>query len=236
VVLLGRTLEEYAQFFSLDVEALRGKKILDVAGGVSSFTAEARAKGIEVTAFDRIYGADAEEIQKRCEHDLGEVAAAIGSKAVYCWDFYKTPEGMRAFRERAYKTFVADYRNRPGWYVAGELPRLPFADREFDLTLVSYLLLVYEEQLSYEFHLDTLRELMRVTRGEIRIYPIVTFEAEPSKYLERLREEPDFEGWNFEVIATGFEFLRGSAFYLRVKNPRAQARQAGASGAILPAR
>src|SRR6478736_846867 len=94
VVLLGRTLEEYQRFFGLDLQAWREKKILDVAAGVSSFTAESRALGYNVVAFDRIYSATAEEIRVRCEHDLGEVARDIGQKPVYKWEFYKSAEGM----------------------------------------------------------------------------------------------------------------------------------------------
>ena len=37
VVLLGRTFEEYRRYFLLEPEALAGKTVLDVAGGVSSF-------------------------------------------------------------------------------------------------------------------------------------------------------------------------------------------------------
>ena len=216
VVLLGRTLEEYRRFFGLDPSQWRSKKILDVAAGVSSFTAEANGMGLDVTAFDRIYTVPADEIRARCEHDLEEVAREIGNKAVYKWDFYKTPEGMRTFRARAYHTFLSDFGAHPSSYVAGELPHTPFTNQQFNLTLVSYLLFVYEDQLSYEFHVETLRELMRITSAEIRIYPIVTFEAEPSEYLLRVRSEDAFRGWQFELIPTDFEFLRGSNCYLRI--------------------
>jgi len=42
VVLLGRTFEEYRRYFLLDPDDLIGMKVLDVAGGVSSFCAEAK--------------------------------------------------------------------------------------------------------------------------------------------------------------------------------------------------
>ena len=216
VVLLGRTLEEYRRFFALDLEAWRGKAILDVAAGVSSFTAEASKLGLDVTAFDRIYSTAADEVCARCEHDLEEVAREIGGKAVYKWDFYKTAQGMREFRARAYQTFLKDFAAEPARYVAGELPRTPFGDRQFNLTLVSYLLFVYEDQLSYEFHIETMRELVRVTSEEIRIYPIVTFEAEASKYLQRVLADNAFARWKFDIVPTDFEFLRGSNSYLRI--------------------
>jgi hypothetical protein len=214
VVLLGRTFEEYARYFALNPRELGGKKILDVAAGVSSFTAQASERGFNVRAFDRIYELSAEVILPRCERDLAEVTQNIGDRSVYKWDFYGSPDGMREFRKAAYLKFLDDFKLAPQRYVAGALPKTPFRDSEFDLTLVSYLLLVYEEQLSYEFHLESLRELMRITRGEIRIYPIVTFEAEESKYLARLRTE--FAAWKFEEGKTDFEFLRNSNRFLKI--------------------
>jgi hypothetical protein len=41
IVLLGRTFEEYRRYFLLEPGDLIGKRVLDVAGGVSSFCAEA---------------------------------------------------------------------------------------------------------------------------------------------------------------------------------------------------
>lgn len=52
VVLLGRTFAEYARYFQFDAAALKGKHVLDVASGVSSFGAEARAAGLDVTGAD----------------------------------------------------------------------------------------------------------------------------------------------------------------------------------------
>jgi len=48
VVLLGRTFEEYRRYFLLKPEELIARDVLDVAGGVSSFCAEANACGIRV--------------------------------------------------------------------------------------------------------------------------------------------------------------------------------------------
>ncbi|MDB6025077.1 MAG: hypothetical protein JWM68_1300, partial [Verrucomicrobiales bacterium] len=55
VVLLGRTFEEYTRYFGLNLDELRGRKILDIASGVSSFCVEANEQGLETTAFDPIY-------------------------------------------------------------------------------------------------------------------------------------------------------------------------------------
>jgi len=217
VVLLGRTLDEYRRYFAFDPGALRGWAILDVASGVSSFCAEGRRTGLRVTAFDAIYELPADEIQHRCESDLDHVVEAVRDLKTYRWDFYKSTENLRALREQAYKAFLEDYRKcEAGRYVPGRLPTLPFRDGEFDLTLVSYLLFVYEDQFDYEFHKQSLQEIMRVTRDEARVYPIVTFEASRSSYLDRLRTDRELAHLGFEEAQTDFEFLLNSNFYLRV--------------------
>ena len=216
VVLLGRTFEEYRRYFLLKPEELIGKNVLDVAGGVSSFCAEANMRGIRVISFDRIYSLSLYEIAEQSGSDLDSVYHAIGKVPTYRWSYYKTPGRMREFRARAYSTFTLDYKAHPDRYVAGELPRLPFADARFDVTLVSYLLFAYQDRLSYEFHRDSVLEIMRVTRDEARIYPTVTLEAQPSEYVRMLQSDPAFEEFDLEVIKTDFEFLVNSNSFLRV--------------------
>jgi len=177
VVLLGRTFEEYRRYFLLEPHELIGKKVLDVAGGVSSFCAEANDLGIKVTAFDPIYSLAREKIRQRSDPDLESVYRTIGLVPTYRWGFYKNPDYMRELRERASAIFFSDFQTNPKRYVAGELPRLSFADCEFDLTLVSYLLFAYQDRFDYEFHRDSILEIMRVTRDEARIFPL-----SPSKH------------------------------------------------------
>jgi SAM-dependent methyltransferase len=216
VVLLGRTLDEYRRYFALDLEQLRGTSILDVASGVGSFCAEARQAGISVTACDPIYALRADDIERRCGPDLDHIVEAVRNLETYRWNFYRSPEYLRTLRERAYRTFLQDYRAEHQHYVPASLPRLPFPDAQFDLTLVSYFLFVYEEQFDYEFHRQSMLELMRVTRGEVRIYPTVTFEAQRSAFLDRLSADPALQPLGFEIVPTDFEFLVGSNNYLRV--------------------
>ncbi len=217
IVLLGRTFEEYRCYFLLEPGDLIGKKVLDVAGGVSSFCAEANQLGIKVTSFDPIYSLPPEEITERSEPDLESVYRAIGRVPTYRWGYYKNPEYMRELRKRASTIFLSDYKIHPERYVAGELPRLSFADGEFDLTLVSYFLFAYQDRLDYEFHRESILEIMRVTRGEARIYPTVTFEAQPSEFIPMLRADPALQSFAFAEIKTDFEFLVNSNSFLRVR-------------------
>jgi hypothetical protein len=217
VVLLGRTFDEYRRYFLLNPEELAGRKVLDVAGGVSSFCAEANALGIHVTSFDPIYSLRPEKIVERSEPDLESVYRAIGSVPTYRWSYYKNPEYMRELRKRASTIFLSDYKTHPERYVAGELPRLSFAGGSFDLTLVSYFLFAYQDRLNYKFHRDSILEIMRVTGGEARIYPTVTFEAQPSEYVPMLRSDPALKRFEFTEIKTDFEFLVGSNSFLQVR-------------------
>lgn len=217
VVLLGRTLDEYLRYFALDPAGLNGLKILDVAGGVSSFCAEATALGLTVQSVDPIYALDPRSIRQRCESDLHEVAQHIGHLPVYRWNFYGSPDGMRKFRQQASMRFLADFNRPENRYMAASLPNLPFKAASFDLVLVSYLLFVYQDQFNYGFHKASVRELARVSRGELRIYPLVTFEADRSVYLETLCQDPDLEDLQFEVRPTDFEFLANSNCVLIVR-------------------
>jgi len=139
-----------------------------------------------------------EKITERSEPDLESVYKAIGRVPTYRWGFYKNPEYMRELRKRASTIFLSDYKTHPERYVAGELPRLPFADDEFNLTLVSYFLFAYQDRLGYEFHRESILEIMRVTIDEARIYPTVTFEAQPSEYIPMLRSDPMLQRFEFK--------------------------------------
>ena len=217
VVLLGRTFEEYSRYFLLNAEEWRGKRVLDVAGGVSSFSAEANEREIQATSCDPIYEWDVERIRAQAEPDLDHVYKIVHGLPTYRWDYYKNPDRMRELRATALRKFLPDYgRQGRARYVPGRLPHLAFEDQTFDLTLVSYLLFAYEEKFDYEFHRDAVEELMRVTKGEARVYPTVTFEGVESSYVSRLMSDPRLNRFRFEIVGTDFEFLLNSNRFLRV--------------------
>jgi Methyltransferase domain. len=76
----GRSLDEYVQFFSLDLAALRGASVLDVAAGPSSFTAEACRRGIDAVAVDPLYGASRETLGARVQRDYAAMFAQMRAK------------------------------------------------------------------------------------------------------------------------------------------------------------
>jgi len=67
--------------------------------------------------------------------------------------------------------------------VAAALPTLPFPDRSFDLVLSSHLLFSYTDRLDVAFHLAALLELARVSRGQVRVFPLVDYNGHPQPTL-----------------------------------------------------
>src|SRR5207248_3401074 len=153
VVLLGRTFEEYRRYFLLEPEKLIGKTVLDVAGGVSSFCAEANDLGIKVTAFDPIYSLSREKIRERSDPDLESVYRSIGLVPTYRWGFYKNPDYMRALRERASGIFLRF--QKPSAALGRRRVASIAVRRRRVRSDVSYLLFAYQDRFDYEFHRDS---------------------------------------------------------------------------------
>ncbi|MCL4261960.1 MAG: hypothetical protein KJ069_02025 [Anaerolineae bacterium] len=63
--------------------------------------------------------------------------------------------------------FLQDYEagKADGRYQPISLPHLPFADGEFGLALCSHFLFLYSEQVSLDFHITAVREMVRVAGG-----------------------------------------------------------------------
>jgi hypothetical protein len=97
------------------------------------------------------------------------------------------------------------------------LPDLPFNDEAFDLTLSAHFLFMYSDRLDYDFHLKTVKELMRVTRGELRIFPLVDLSCKRYEHLERLIADLVREGFAAEEIEVPYEFQKGAKQMLKIR-------------------
>jgi len=110
VVLLGRTFTEYCAFFQLTAEDLQGRRVLDAGAGISSFCAEARARGYEVTAADPIYALPVEVIADKSEADWRKVLEQLpGVAQNYNWSFYRNAGELDRYRRTARELFIDDY-------------------------------------------------------------------------------------------------------------------------------
>ena len=137
---------------------------------------------------------------------------------VYKMDFYKSKENHRNHRENALKAFVNDFNKKD--YVFAKLPNLPFENNYFDLALSSHLLFVYDNMLDYEFHKNSILEMLRVSK-EVRIFPLVDFknsrvseEKNFSPFLYKILEE--LKDFKCEIVKVDFEFQPKANYYLKI--------------------
>lgn len=220
VSFFGRSLTEYTQFFALDVAALRGRDVLDVAAGPSSFTAEARARKINAVAVDPLYGCPIESLTTHVQLDYDHMFAQMRAKPrLFRFKAFPSIDAAENDRRTAAQRFLADYEahfihNR---YVGGALPRLPFFDGTFDLVLCAHLLFTYAKRFDFEWHLAACRELVRVSADEVRIHPLCGTDGKTYPGLARLRRELREHGIASEVRTVDYEFFAGSNSMLMLR-------------------
>jgi hypothetical protein len=211
VVFYGRVLSEYEQMFNLNISLYKQYKILDCPAGPSSFVAEASRLGMNVVGCDPLFGRPVKELVNRAREDLELVLDRISAVShLYNWDFYKSTEGLRRYRELALQIFESDYcagllEKR---YLKGELPKLPFQDDSFSLVLSGNLLFYYSDEFDYLFHRDSILEMLRISK-EARIYPMQGPYSRPWKYFDKLLYDLKKESINAEVITVTHDFQRG---------------------------
>ena len=113
--------------------------------------------------------------------------------------------------------FLADFEAGPHEerYIAAELPALPFADGLFDLAVCSHFLFLYSEQLSEQFHVESLRNLMRAAT-EARIFPLLELGTRPSRHVDRVATTLRSEGYRVEIETVNYEFQRGGNQMMRI--------------------
>jgi SAM-dependent methyltransferase len=216
----ARSFDEYVAMFALTSEDLAGS-VLDCPGGAASFTAEARGRGSSVVAVDPIYAAPAAWL---AQHAVDEAfrgnrhtASSVDS---FVWTFFTDIADHLHRRMAAARLFGHDLAVNPSAYVAGSLPQLPFQDESFDLVLSSHLLFSYADRLDRGFHLRALLELVRVCRGEVRVYPLVHHAGRPLPALvDGLLADLTAAGLRAEVRPTPYEFQRGARELLAVSAP-----------------
>jgi len=213
VAFFGRTFAEYLDFFSLDRALLPSQRLLDVAAGPSSFTAEAHRQGIASVAVDPLYGLKPGALRSYVQLDYDRVFAEIRRKPSLCrFGYYASIDAAEASRRAAAELFLSDYEQ--GFlhdrYVGARLPRLPFPGRVFDMVLCAHLLFIYAQFFDYAWHLAACRELCRVSAREVRIHPLCVDHHALYPELPRLLDELKAEGVDGKIIDVNFEFFAGS--------------------------
>ena len=221
ILVTSRPLENYLGFFDLDRSDLIGRRILDCPGGASSFTAEANNLGAFAVAVDPTYRATADELD------------TLGRQQIeYSDSWFRNnpdlflPEGrgddnitaIISARHRGLSTFVNDFRVHPEHYAAASLPHLPYPDGAFDLVLSSHLLFTYADRLDLEFHRRAIRELLRVSNGEVRMYPLSDYVGVAADWFDELLAELRAEGVETEVRDVRFRVTKNWTTQLIIRS------------------
>lgn len=213
----GRSLKEYKRMFNLSAADLNAG-ILGCGDGPASFNAELTRLGYRVVSADPLYAFSKTEIERRVRETYNPILSQAKENADrYVWTYFPTLEALGRARLRAMKTFLADFDTglAEGRYLPQALPSLGFADGQFALALCSHLLFLYSEQLSLNFHIASVTELLRVA-GEVRVFPLVDLACRPSVHLEPVRSHFTARGFTAEVSAVPYEFQRGGSQMLRL--------------------
>ena len=181
VVPWGRTMSEYQLMFDLsDLDI--NKQILGCGDGPASFNVEMTELGYSVVSIDPIYQFSAEQIEQRVRETYEPVISQLKQNPDrYTWKNFTDPDEVGRARLAAMNGFLLDYETgkRSERYLDRSLPNLDLPDNRFDLCVCSHLLFLYSEQLSFDFHLESMLELLRVA-SEVRIFPLLKLDCEPS--------------------------------------------------------
>lgn len=210
-IFIGRTYDEYMRMFDLQESDIAGKRILDCPGGACSFTAQASLLGANVIAADILYEFDGEVLADKGTADLVKLRnGMVGAEDDYVWTEFGDVDGQIRIRKAALTDFIQNYRTNRQRYVEATLPKLPFEDNQFEIVLSAHFLFCYAELIEFDVHLATIKELLRVSAKEVRIFPLVSNGGVVHPFLPELLDELELLGHKMEVIAVPYQFQRGA--------------------------
>jgi hypothetical protein len=207
VLVTSRSYAEYEAMF--DLKELPDS-VLDCCAGGASFTAEAAARGVDAIAVDPAYELEQPELVDTVRRSLPATSGIIDEhQGSFVWHWYGTPERKDQYRVEAADRFLQDIASAPERYIAAGLPELPFGDGRFELVLCSHLLFTWSDKYDRAWHETALRELIRVSNAEVRVFPLVMQGAgEPVPYLQDLLQ--GLEGVSYEIRKVPYEFQVGA--------------------------
>lgn len=217
VVPWGRTMSEYKLMFDLSDTDI-DKKILGCGDGPASFNVEMTKLGYSVVSIDPIYQFSAEQIEQRVRETYEPVISQLKKNPDrYIWTNFTDPDELGRARLAAMNEFLLDYEvgKIAGRYLDRSLPKLDLSSDLFNLCVCSHLLFLYSEQLSFNFHLESILELLRIA-SEVRIFPLLKLDCEPSPYLDPIIQELTTKGFNVQIQQVNYEFQKGGNKMLKI--------------------
>ncbi|MDY6969740.1 MAG: SAM-dependent methyltransferase [Spirochaetota bacterium] len=217
IVPWGRSFDEYVKMFNLTKQDLK-LSILGCADGPSSFNHVMNKLGNKVTSIDPIYQFSKQQIESRIEASYEKVMDQMRQNANdYVWDSIESLEMLGQIRMTAMKEFISDFDTGKieGRYFAECLPSLSFQDKQFDIALCSHFLFLYSDQLSLDFHLDSIQEMYR-TAKEVRIFPLLDLGCKKSPFIDIILEKLEQSGYIVEIIEVPYQFQCGGNEMMRI--------------------
>ncbi|HJP78022.1 MAG TPA: methyltransferase domain-containing protein [Pseudonocardiaceae bacterium] len=207
MLITSRSAREYRAMF--DLAELSTDSVLDCCAGGASFTADL---GGAAVALDPVYAMGQAKLAEEIRiGQQGASAISYTNAEHFDWSWYGSRERREEMRAEAARHFLADIAARPGRYVAGDVHHLPFADNSFDLVLCSHLLFTWSDVLDDDWHRRAIRELLRVSRGEVRIFPtVVQKTGNTVPFLPALREDFAARGVSSRFAKVPYHFQVGA--------------------------
>ncbi len=217
IVPFGRSLDEYIHMFTLTKDDF-SRSILSVGDGPASFNAEGTKLGYQIKSIDPLYIFTADQIRARFNAVIDNIITQVTNTAHdWVWTYHDSPAALRAHREQVMELFAADYAagKASNRYEVGEMPTLKYPDSAYSLGLSSHFLFLYSDHLSEQFHIDAIREMLRVCT-EVRIFPLLTLMVETSPYLSPVITKLQNLGFSCEIQQVNYELQPGGNQMLKI--------------------
>ena len=200
-------------------EADLARDIVGVGDGPASFNIRMHQRSTSIVSVDPIYRYSEVELRERIQETYDDIIAqARQNQDKFVWTKISSVDKLAEIRMQAMDEFCQDFEKgkQQGRYVDAALPNLPFPDRYFDLVLSAHLLFSYSANRDLAFHLDAVRELLRIGT-EVRIFPIVDVNSNPSPFLSPVIDELEKEGVTCSIERVPYHFQKTGNEMLRLK-------------------
>jgi len=214
----GRSFDEYRRMFALSEQDLKFR-IIGCGDGPAAFNAHMNREGRRVVSCDPLYQLSAVQIQQRIDATYESVIRQMYENLDrFVWTTIRSVDELGQSRLTSMREFLSDFDDGKleGRYVVSELPDLPFEEATFDLALCSHFLFLYSDNLTLEFHRRAIEAMCRVA-NEARVFPLLNYNGETSRYVQPLMENLRGAGYSVSIEGVPYEFQRGGNQMLRIR-------------------
>lgn len=206
---------DYQQMYDL-TQSDFGKKILDFSAGISSFNAQATARGMQVISVDPAYHLSETDMHAHARTVLHQTISQLEMDPARLQNQSSSLcQKIESLWEKTEKSFLQDYAlgKSEGRYQSIKLPLFPYATLQFQLALCTDY--VFHHALSREKVHAILKELARVAE-EVRIFPLLDHNGKMPAELGPLMLYFQQNNYGIEVREVSYHTLKGGNAMLRI--------------------